>query len=87
VAQYGWWKRELAASDLQYDSPYNTYVNAGLPPGTIANPGLDSILAVLEPADTNYLFFVAGPGGKHVFAETFEEHEQNVCRLLPDNCS
>jgi UPF0755 protein len=87
VAQYGWWKRELAASDLQYDSPYNTYVNAGLPPGPIANPGLDSILAVLEPADTNYLFFVAGPDGKHVFAETFEEHEQNVCRLLPDNCS
>jgi UPF0755 protein len=87
VAQYGWWKKGLTAADLQLPSPYNTYVNAGLPPGPIASPGLDSILAVLEPADTNYLFFVAGPDGKHVFAETFDEHEQNVCRLLPENCS
>jgi UPF0755 protein len=87
VLQYGWWKQGLTAADLQLASPYNTYVNAGLPPGPIANPGLDSILAVLEPADTNYLYFVAGPDGKHVFAETFEEHEQNVCQLLPENCA
>jgi UPF0755 protein len=87
VLQYGWWKQGLTAADLQLASPYNTYVNAGLPPGPIANPGLDSILAVLEPADTNYLYFVAGPDGKHVFAETFEEHEQNVCQLLPENCT
>jgi UPF0755 protein len=86
VAQYGWWKKELTAADLRHESPYNTYVTAGLPPGPIASPGIDSILAVLEPADTNFLFFVAGPDGKHVFAETFEEHEQNVCTLLPDNC-
>jgi UPF0755 protein len=78
VEQYGYWKKELTLDDLKIDSPYNTYVNGGLPPGPIANPGLDSVLAVIRPATTNYLFFVAKDDGTHVFAETLEEHEANV---------
>ncbi|MDZ4277643.1 MAG: endolytic transglycosylase MltG, partial [Dehalococcoidia bacterium] len=74
VAAFGYWKEELTLADLGVDSPYNTYSNVGLPPGPIANPGLDSLMAALEPADTNFLFFVARPDGSHVFAETLEEH-------------
>ena len=74
----GWWKRELTLDDLAYDSPYNTYLVAGLPPGPIANPGLDAILAVLRPAETDYLYFVAKGDGSHAFAETLAEHEANV---------
>jgi UPF0755 protein len=83
VAEFGYWKAELSLADLNIASPYNTYINVGLPPGPISNPGLDSILAVLEPADTNYLFFVAQPDGSHAFAETLEEHTRNVCQLDP----
>lgn len=57
-------------------SPYNTYLNPGLPPGPIANPGLSSIRAVLDPAETNYYFFLSNDDGTHVFSETFEEHLQ-----------
>ncbi|GAG39770.1 unnamed protein product, partial [marine sediment metagenome] len=79
-----WWKRPLLYADLEIDSPYNTYRYAGLPPGPIANPGLSSIEAVAYPAETGYLFFVldctAEQAGRHVFAETFEEHQANVDR-------
>ncbi len=84
VAEHGYWKNELSLADLAIDSPYNTYANVGLPPGPIANPGLDSIMAVLEPASTNYLFFVARPDGSHAFAETLEEHTLNVCQVDPN---
>jgi UPF0755 protein len=60
--------------DLEIDSPYNTYRNNGLPPGPIASPGLASIMAVLEPAETDYLFFVAKGDGTHQFSRTFSEH-------------
>lgn len=83
VAQFGYWKGELTLTDLDVDSPYNTYANPGLPPGPIANPGLDSLLAAAQPAQTNYLFFVAKPDGSHAFAETLEEHRRNVCQLDP----
>jgi UPF0755 protein len=79
-----WWKRPLLFADLEVDSPYNTYRYAGLPPGPIASPGTASIQAVVEPAETAYLFFVvdctAATPGAHVFAETFEEHAANVAR-------
>jgi UPF0755 protein len=78
VAEYGYWKKELTQEDLEIDSPYNTYRNWGLPPGPIANPGLDSIVGVVRPAQTNYLYFVAKPDGSHAFAETLEEHLANV---------
>ncbi len=82
VEQFGYWKKDLTLDDLTYDSPYNTYVYAGLPPGPITNPGLDSMQAVVRPASTEFLFFVAkGDGsGEHVFAETLEEHLANVAR-------
>jgi UPF0755 protein len=86
VEQFGYWKQELTAADLAVASPYNTYVNVGLPPGPIASPGLDSILAALESADTNYLFFVACADGSHAFAETLEEHNQNVREIDSGEC-
>jgi UPF0755 protein len=78
VSRYGYWKKTLSSADLAVESPYNTYKNVGLPPGPIAGPGLDSIRAVVRPARTNYLFFVAKDDGSHVFAETLEEHLRNV---------
>jgi UPF0755 protein len=67
-------------SDLEADSPYNTYRHAGLPPGPIANPGVGALQAAMNPAKTDYLFFVAqGNGsGRHRFSSTFEQHEKNV---------
>ncbi|HEU4759993.1 MAG TPA: endolytic transglycosylase MltG [Dehalococcoidia bacterium] len=78
VSQFGYWKQDLTRDDLEVNSPYNTYRYGGLPPGPIASPGLDAITAVVHPADTNYLYFVAKPDGSHAFAETFQEHQQNV---------
>jgi UPF0755 protein len=77
----GWWKAPLSAADLQIDSPYNTYMHDGLPPGPIASPGLASLESVAAPADTAYLFFRAAcdGSGRHQFATTFEEHVANAC--------
>jgi len=72
--------RRLTRTDLDTDSPYNTYRNRGLPPGPIANPGRASIEAVLHPADTKDLYFVADGTGGHAFAETLEAHQRNVRR-------
>ncbi len=82
VAEYGYWKHELTQEDLEVDSPYNTYGVPALPPGPIASPGLASIIAVIRPADTEYLFFVAKLDGSHAFAETIEGHLENVNRYL-----
>ena len=66
-------------SDLASTNPYNTYENTGLPPGPIANPGSDSLRAALEPADTQFLYFVAKPsGGGHQFSTTIAQHEKAV---------
>lgn len=78
VERFGFWKRGLTLEDLEVDSPYNTYVNGGLPLGPICNPGLASLEAVARPAQTGYLYFVARDDGSHVFAETLEEHLRNV---------
>jgi hypothetical protein len=78
VERFGFWKQGLTLEDLQVDSPYNTYVNGGLPPGPIAGPGLASLEAVAHPAQSSYLYFVAREDGSHVFAETLEEHLRNV---------
>lgn len=77
----GWWPVPLTLGDLRFDSPYNTYVYAGLPPAPIANPGMDALLAVAYPAQTPYYYFRArcDGSGRHAFAETFEEHLQNAC--------
>lgn len=65
-------------SDLQLDSPYNTYLYPGLPPGPIANPGAASVDAALNPAPTEYLYFVSRNDGTHVFSRTYEEHARAV---------
>ena len=78
VERFGFWKRGLTTEDLHVASPYNTYVNGGLPPGPIASPGLASLEAVARPAQTGYLYFVAREDGSHAFAETLEGHLRNV---------
>lgn len=72
--------RGLRQSELRADTPYNTYVNTGLPPTPIANPGRASIAAALDPAASDYLFFVADGAGGHAFAATLDEHNRNVAR-------
>jgi len=78
-----WWKSQLYFSDLEVDSPYNTYRRVGLPPAPIASPGIASIEASAFPAETSYYFFMvdcAKNDGSHVFAETEAEHNQNFER-------
>ncbi|MEI8186448.1 MAG: endolytic transglycosylase MltG [Chlorobiaceae bacterium] len=70
--------RRLFYKDLETDSPYNTYRHNGLPPGPICNPGTASILAVLNPSDTKFIYFVATGKGGHNFAESLAEHNQNI---------
>jgi UPF0755 protein len=70
--------RRLLKKDLEYDSPYNTYKYSGLPPGPIANPGIESIKAVLNPEQHEYLYFVANGKGGHTFAKTLQGHNKNV---------
>lgn len=80
-----WWKTPVTLAEYSaVDSPYNTYLYPGLPPGPICNPGLSSIQAVLQPEQHDYLYFVALPdgSGRHVFATTFEEHTENVQEYL-----
>jgi UPF0755 protein len=72
--------RGILRSELREATPYNTYVIEGLPPTPIANPGRRSIAAALNPAETDYLFFVADGSGGHAFAETLAEHNENVAR-------
>jgi len=74
-----WWKPQTIEEYSQVISPYNTYLNQGLPPGPIASPGLNAIAATRNPAATSYCFFVAtGENGAHAFAITLAEHNQNL---------
>jgi UPF0755 protein len=72
--------RGLRRSELDRETPYNTYRIAGLPPTPIANPGLESLRAAVNPAETEYLFFVADGTGGHAFAETLAQHNENVAK-------
>lgn len=79
--QKTWWTNPLSASDLQIDSPFNTYRVTGLPPGPIASPGLHALQAVAFPAKTNYYYFRAAcdNSGRHTFSETYNQHVQSAC--------
>ncbi|MHC1717055.1 MAG: endolytic transglycosylase MltG [Acidaminococcaceae bacterium] len=74
-------KKEISIADTKIDSPYNTYLYAELPPGPIASPSISTINAVLEPKQTNYLYFVADLEGHHHFTETYQEHLQEIERI------
>jgi UPF0755 protein len=77
----GLWRGAIYESDLKRNTPYNTYLHAGLPPGPVANPGMRSLRAAMEPARTDYLYFVAAGAnaqGHSLFSSTIEEHEHNV---------
>lgn len=74
-------KRLLTRADLSVDSPYNTYKHKGLPPGPIANPGIDSIIAALRPEKTDYFYFVAIGEGKHHFSKTLSEHNRMIRKI------
>jgi UPF0755 protein len=76
----GRWDGNIRKKDLDIDSPYNTYRRPGLPPGPIASPGREAILATLHPADTKDLYFVSRNDGSHHFSETLSEHERAVDR-------
>lgn len=75
------------APTVDYESPYNTRVNRGLPPGPIASPGLSALKAVANPASGDYLYFVSGDDGKNYFSRTLDEHERNTARHCRANCS
>jgi UPF0755 protein len=66
--------RPLNRKDLKYRSPYNTYRVFGLPPGPISNPGVESLVAAVNPADENYLYFVARGDGSHIFSYNLRDH-------------
>jgi UPF0755 protein len=77
----GEWRGTIYESDLTRDTPYNTYLHTGLPPGPVADPGIASLRAAIDPAKTNYLYFVAASldaQGQSRFASTLEEHNRNV---------
>jgi UPF0755 protein len=80
------YKGNITKADLLRYHPYNTYTIPALPPGPIASPGLAAISAVLKPAQTDYLFFVASPQGSHVFSKTYEQHSRQVTtnQILPN---
>jgi len=75
------WRGTIHESDLKLDTPYNTYLHAGLPPGPIANPGVPALRAAIAPAQTKFLYFVAAgadPQGRSRFSVTIEEHAHDV---------
>jgi len=74
----GKWTGMVHRSDYAYESPYNTYLVEGLPPGPICNPGWNALKSALLPAQTDYLYFVANESGGHTFSKTFEEHLQAI---------
>ncbi len=80
-SQDTWWTNPLSLQDLKVDSPYNTYLYSGLPPGPISNPSLAALNAIAFPAETPYYYFRAAcdGSGRHLFSETFEEHLTNEC--------
>ncbi|MCO5141989.1 MAG: endolytic transglycosylase MltG [Oligoflexia bacterium] len=74
----GSWDGNIRFKDLKENNPYNTYTNYGLPPGPIASPGKNAVLAVLNPAESDYLYFVSKNDGTHIFSKTYKDHSSAV---------
>jgi UPF0755 protein len=79
---YQWWPSQLSKLDLQTNSVFNTYLNRGIPPSPICNPGLSSIEAVVNPTRSEYWYYLSDETGKTYFAKTDEEHNQNIQKYL-----
>lgn len=79
-SENSWWKRHLSLNDLAIQSAYNTYKNVGLPPSPIANPGLKSLQAAMNPTETDYLFYITDKNGVNHYAKTNEQHEANIAK-------
>lgn len=80
--QKTWWKKNLSVDDLKINSPYNTYLNPGLPPTPISNPGLTALQAAAHPADTNYMYYVSDKTGHLHFSKTLDGHNSNVEKYM-----
>lgn len=78
ASEKSWWKRHLTRDDLKIDSPFNTYLHAGLPPSPISNPSLSSLKAVANATSTPYLYYYHDSAGNSYYAITLEEHNENV---------
>lgn len=81
-----WWKKDLTRGDLRLNSPYNTYLHPGLPPAPISNPGQDAIKAAASPVITSAWFYLHDLSGKIHFADTIDQHNQNICTYLKKDC-
>lgn len=81
-----WWPSFLSSNDLSINSPYNSYLNQGLPPTPICNPGFMSLKSAVNPKISDYWFYIHGLNGEIHFARTVEEHQQNVCLYLKKDC-
>lgn len=77
-----WWKKGLTLEDLKINSLYNTYINPGLSPKPIANPGIASLQAALKPANTEYLYYISDKSGHNHYAKTILEHNANIKKYL-----
>ncbi len=72
----------ISAKEIAIDNPYNTYKYKGLPPGPISNPGIESLIAAVEPAKSNYYFFVAKSDGTHIFSRTYAQHQKAISQAI-----
>ena len=81
-----WWKQALTLDDIKFSSPYNTYLNKGLPPKAISNPGKSALQAAAKPVSSSAWFYLHDLAGKIHFADTIEEHNKNVCTYLKKDC-
>lgn len=79
---FNWWPHDLTISELNFDSPYNTRKNIGLPPAPISNPGISAIQAVFDSIDTTYYYYLNDSAGNTHYASTLEEHENNISKYL-----
>lgn len=78
-------KPELTVADTRVDSPYNTYIRKGLPPGPVGSPGIEAVRAVLAAEPGEYLYYVAQPDGHHIFTKTYEEHRTEVEKIYGES--